>query len=68
MVEVGQPVGHVGDRTVQVHEFGMEESDLGRIAVAQRTNALRHGRTQLARPLSAADYLASPDGNWSHHH
>lgn len=43
-----------------MHEFGMEESDLGRIAVAQRTNALRHGRTQLARPLSAADYLASP--------
>ena len=43
-----------------MHEFGLDESDLGRIAVSQRTNALRNGSSQLTQPLTPDQYLASP--------
>jgi acetyl-CoA acetyltransferase len=42
-----------------MHEYGLCEEDLGRIAVNQRTNAIRNGRSQQMKPLSMADYFAS---------
>jgi acetyl-CoA acetyltransferase len=42
-----------------MHEYGLREEDLGRIAVNQRINAIRNGRSQQMTPLSMSDYLAS---------
>ena len=40
-------------------ELGLTEEDLGRIAVAQRDSAIRHGNAQATKPMSMDDYLAS---------
>ncbi|WP_342641737.1 thiolase family protein [Rhodoligotrophos ferricapiens] len=42
-----------------MHEYGLQEEDLGRIAVAQRENALRHGGGQVSTPLELPDYFNS---------
>jgi acetyl-CoA acetyltransferase len=42
-----------------MHEFGATESDLAALAIAQRSNALRHGGGQLGKPLDMDAYLAS---------
>ncbi|MEQ8349770.1 MAG: thiolase family protein [Sneathiellaceae bacterium] len=42
-----------------MHEYGASEDDLAAVAIAQRANALRNGRSQLNRPLDADSYHAS---------
>jgi acetyl-CoA acetyltransferase len=43
-----------------MHEYGLTEEQLGVLAVQQRENALRTGRSQMTKPLSLESYLASP--------
>lgn len=43
-----------------MHEYGLTEEQLGMLAVQQRQNALRTGRSQMQKPMSLDDYLAAP--------
>ncbi len=42
-----------------MHEYGLEERDLARIAVTQRQNALLHPLSQMKTPMTEQDYLAA---------
>ncbi len=42
-----------------MHEYGATSADLAQIAIAQRGNALRTGRSQLDRPLDMESYSAT---------
>lgn len=42
-----------------MHEYGLTEEDLGRIAIDQRANALAHGGGQATMPLDMAGYFES---------
>lgn len=41
-----------------MHEYGLTEEQLGALAVQQRNNALRTGRSQMVKPMTLESYLA----------
>jgi acetyl-CoA acetyltransferase len=56
---VGQPAYFAMWANRYLHEYGLDDGDLGVVPVNQRVNALRNGCGQLNRPLSLDDYLSS---------
>lgn len=42
-----------------MHEYGLTEEDLGRIATSQRANAILNGGGQMSKPMAMADYFDS---------